>query len=101
MKLWLDDLRPKPKQFDLHATTAAEAIHLLETGQVTEISLDYDLGSGGTGGAVADWIVQAASAGRIPPLRWDVHSSSQYCCEQMRQQLLVADAHWQSARSAE
>ena len=46
MKLWLDDIRP-PWKYGcvgwIWVETAAEAIALLETGQVTEASLDHDL----------------------------------------------------------
>ena len=46
MKLWLDDLRPPWKYGFVGwdwAKTADEAIALLETGKVTEASLDHDL----------------------------------------------------------
>ena len=42
MKLWLDDLRPHPKEFT-RAYSAGEAIRILQTGEVTFASLDYDI----------------------------------------------------------
>ena len=44
MRLWLDDLRPAPEGWRW-AKTVEEAISLLEGGEVTECSLDHDLGS--------------------------------------------------------
>lgn len=51
MKVWLDDIRKMPARFDRHVKTAQEAIELLETGLVTFISFDHDLGpvEAGTG----------------------------------------------------
>lgn len=43
MKLYLDDLRPVPAGWTL-AKTAPEAIRLLESRLVTDLSLDHDLG---------------------------------------------------------
>lgn len=77
MKLFLDDTRnPKWEYFDdwLWVKTYTEAVKLLETGEVTEISLDHDLGDswmfgseadGKTGYDVACWIEQAVLDGRI------------------------------------
>ncbi len=45
MKLWLDDLRAPPDGWTW-VKTAAEAEALLRTGQVTDASLDNDLGDG-------------------------------------------------------
>lgn len=43
MKLFVDDVRPCPSGWEL-ATTAEEAILLIDYENVTEISLDHDLG---------------------------------------------------------
>ena len=43
MKLWHDDVRPPPEGW-VWARTNAVAKELLETGSVTECSLDHDLG---------------------------------------------------------
>ena len=44
MKLYLDDLRDPPDASWTLIRTPAEAIALLRTGKVTEISFDHDLG---------------------------------------------------------
>lgn len=79
MRLWVDDERPMPKQFDFQAKTAKEAIKCIETGNVTEISLDHDLGSeaeNATGYFVAQFIEMAAHNGWIAPIQWSVHSAN-------------------------
>ncbi len=43
MRLWHDDIREAPEGWVV-ARTNAEAMHYLRTGEVTEISLDHDLG---------------------------------------------------------
>lgn len=43
MRVWLDDVRPAPPGWEW-VKHADEAIRLLQTGKVTEISLDHDLG---------------------------------------------------------
>lgn len=43
MKLWLDDIRPSPKGW-VWARTNEQAKEYLLTGEVTECSLDHDLG---------------------------------------------------------
>jgi hypothetical protein len=44
-RLWLDDLRLPPEGW-IWAETVEEAISLMEGGNVTEASLDHDLGEG-------------------------------------------------------
>ena len=44
-RVWLDDIRPMPAGFGVHARTAAEAVALLRQGGVSLISLDHDLDS--------------------------------------------------------
>lgn len=95
MRLWLDDLRPAPDGWT-HARTAAEAMALLAHGDVEEVSLDHDLGpeEAGPGYAVAAWIEEAAAFGRIPPLRWSVHSANPVGRERMAAALESAERWW-------
>ena len=70
MKVYLDDERPTPPGW-VPVRWPAEAIRLLETGEVTEISLDHDLGDDtrGTGYTVILWLEEAvATRGFRPPL---------------------------------
>jgi hypothetical protein len=62
IKIWLDDERPMPGNYNTHVKTALEAIELLKQGRVTAISLDHDLGEpeAGSGYDVAKWIEEQA-----------------------------------------
>jgi len=77
MKVFLDDERITPDGWT-RVYWPDEAIALLETGQVTEISLDHDLGDDqrGTGYDVVLWIEEAVMThGFIPP-KIAVHSAN-------------------------
>jgi hypothetical protein len=77
LKVFLDDERVTPKGW-VRVYWPAEAIALLETGKVSEISLDHDLGNDerGTGYDVVLWIEEAViMRGFIPPKMW-VHSAN-------------------------
>ena len=63
MRIWLDNERPVPEEFNSHAKTAGEAISLLASSLVEKISLDHGLGEAedaGTGYDVALYIEQVA-----------------------------------------
>lgn len=97
LKLWLDDIRPMPLRFDVHVKTAQDAIDILKTGNVEEVSLDHDLGddSGvGSGYDVAAWIEEAAYYGAIPSLKWNVHSANSVGIKNMETALTNADKFW-------
>jgi hypothetical protein len=77
MKVFLDDERETPAGW-IRVFWPEEAISLLKTGKVTEISLDHDLGDDnhGTGYDVVTWIEQAVIVeGFIPP-KIVVHSAN-------------------------
>lgn len=57
MKIWLDDIRTKPSDYDYWARTSSEVISLLQhEDSVTEIDLDYDLADGDCGAKVLEFI---------------------------------------------
>lgn len=69
MKVYLDDERPCPPGWRL-ARWPAEVIELLQTQEVTDLSLDHDLGDDarGTGYDVIVWLEEAvATRGFVPP----------------------------------
>ena len=77
MKVYLDDERATPVVWT-RVHWPNEAIELLKTGQVTEISLDHDLGDDdrGTEYEVVLWIEeQVALRGFVPP-KMSVHSAN-------------------------
>lgn len=84
MKLYLDDKRPIPSGWQ-GCSTAWECIWFLEHEEVTELSLDHDLGDGpsyaerpGTGYDVAKWLLEQAFNGnfKVIPQIIDCHSSN-------------------------
>jgi hypothetical protein len=77
MKVFLDDERETPAGWT-RVFWPEEAIALLATGQVTEISLDHDLGddSHGTGYDVILWIEEAVYTSDFVPPEIRVHSAN-------------------------
>lgn len=77
MNLYLDDLRPVPAGW-IRVFWPNEAIALLETGAVTRISLDHDLGDDqrGTGYDVLLWIEEAVVLHGFRPPEITVHSAN-------------------------
>lgn len=61
MKVWLDDMRKEPVGYIL-AKTVEEAKNLLLNNEVTEMSLDHDLGACTTclnGQTIDEWLVNS------------------------------------------
>ena len=77
MKVFLDDERTTPEGW-VRVYWPDEAVALLQTGQVTEISLDHDLGDDarGTGYDVLLWIEEAVHLRGFVPPRMQVHSAN-------------------------
>ena len=78
IRLWLDDMRPMPADYDYHAKTAKEAIAILERGEVDHIGFDHDLGDDydGTGYTVALQIEKEAYLLKRKPPTWSIQSSN-------------------------
>ena len=86
MKIWLDDRIERDPPVDEGWTivrSPEETIALLETGEVTELSLDHDLalwddaGRERTGDDVVTWILEAVvTTGFVPPESIVVHSGN-------------------------
>ncbi len=77
MKVFLNDERNTPDGW-VRAYWPDEVIALLETGQVTELSLDHDLDDDrrGTGYDVILWIEQAVALRGFTPPIMHVHSAN-------------------------
>ena len=77
MKVYLDDVRETPPGW-VRAYWPQEVIELLKTGEVTEVSLDADLGDDdiGTGYDVILWIEEAVFIGGFQPPTIKVHSAN-------------------------
>ncbi len=85
MKVYLDDERRAPDGWT-RAYWPDEAIALLETGNVTDISLDHDLGDDerGTGYDVILWIEEAVATRAFVPPRITVHSANPSARDKMQ-----------------
>jgi hypothetical protein len=77
MRVFLDDKRHAPKGW-ARVYWPNEAIALLETGKVTEISLDHDLGNDdrGTGYDVVKWIEESVALNNFTPPIIYIHSAN-------------------------
>ena len=77
MKVYLDDERTPPPDWTL-VRWPEDVIALLKTNQVTDLSLDHDLGDDdhGTGYDVVLWIEEAVATTDFVPPRMTVHSAN-------------------------
>lgn len=77
MKVFLDDERVTPEGWT-RAYWPDEVIALLETGEVTHLSLDHDLGDDlrGTGYDVVLWVEEAVATSGFQPPTIAVHSAN-------------------------
>ena len=76
MKVYLDDVRPEPAGW-ARAYSYEECIELLETGDVTHLDLDWNLGQGSerTGLSVLVWLESRVRKGRISLPEIGVHTA--------------------------
>ena len=84
MKVYLDDERSTPDGW-VRVYWPDEAIELLKTGKVQEISLDHDLGNDerGTGYDVVLWVEEAVMTKGFFPPKMSVHSANSSAREKM------------------
>lgn len=77
MKVFLDDERATPQGW-VRAFWPEEVIELLKTGQVTELSLDHDLGDDehGTGYTALLWLEEEVAERGMAPPKIHVHSAN-------------------------
>lgn len=78
MRLYVDDIRTPPEGWQI-ARNYDEAIYYINTGKVTEVSLDHDLGNEGfgwTGNDVLLWIEREVYFDHIPKPVIHVHTSN-------------------------
>jgi hypothetical protein len=77
LKVYLDDERAAPAGW-VQTRWPSETIALLEGGEVTDLSLDHDLGDDqrGTGYDVILWIEEAVATRGFAPPRITVHSAN-------------------------
>lgn len=86
MRIYLDDERKTPTGWE-RMYTAWDVIKALRTGQVTEISLDHDLGDDekyGTGYDVLCWIEEQVFVNKITPPKINIHSANTSAVSKMK-----------------
>lgn len=83
-RVFLDDERTTPAGW-IRVYWPSEAIALLKTGAVEELSLDHDLGDDerGTGYDVVLWIEEAVALHQFNPPKITVHSANSSAREKM------------------
>lgn len=110
MKLWLDDIREPSSDWNpsvqdpsewTWVKTAKDAISHVLTGTVEEISFDHDLGASkaGTGQDVARKIEELAEAGKIPPIKWYVHSYNPVGKANITASMKSAERFWSASEA--
>lgn len=103
MRIYLDDVRDplpfdpktgKPLHWDLIARDASEILPLIQSGKVTFISFDHDLGEGLSGYDVAREIETQAAHGTIGPIEYEVHSANPVGAKNIRAAMESAWRFW-------
>ena len=94
MRVYLDDERATPDGW-IRVFWPCEAITLLETGKVEELSLDHDLGDDerGTGYDVVLWVEEAVVLRGFKPPKIYVHSANASAREKMLSGIQSIEQH--------
>lgn len=100
MRIFLDDERNPTGLGWKIIRTAEEAIKLIKTGKVTEISFDHDLGQGKSGYDVARFIEEGAFNGNIKRIIWTVHSFNPVGSKNIIRAMKSADRFWDREKIA-
>ena len=98
MKLWLDDAREMPDDYDVHVETVDDAVTFLEEFEVTHVGFDHDLGQDLTGYDLAKWIEFMATEG-LPRLTWSIQSANPVGRKNIEMAMKMADRYWRAVES--
>lgn len=99
MKLWLDDVREMPKDYDFHVETVEDAIMVLEEFETTHVGFDHDLGENEkTGYDLACWIEEQATHG-LPRLTWSIQSDNPAGANRIEAAMKSATRYWRAVES--
>lgn len=95
MKLWLDDKREMPKDYDFKTYDVEQAKELILTGSITHVAFDHDLGyNKATGYDLAVWIEELAFHGKIKPMTYSIQSDNSVGRIRIRQAMDNAIKYW-------
>lgn len=94
MKVFLDDVRVTPDGW-VRTFWPEEVIALLKTGEVTELSLDHDLGDDehGTGYTVLLWLEEQVAVHGMTPPAIRVHSANSAARLKMQAAIAAINRH--------
>lgn len=95
--LWVDDERPMPSGYNIHAKNYDEAIKALETLEFDCVSLDHDLGDNSKSGyEVAKYIEERARLGTLKFMYCFCHSQNPVGKKNIKIALQKAEEYWDS-----
>ena len=95
-KIWLDDIRPIPEEYDYWCKTVDEAKAVFNSEKIDFISFDNDLGEGiPEGRDLANWIEERAYNKTLPKLDWQVHSANPEGASAISKAMLSAERFWE------
>lgn len=97
-RVWLDDYRRMPDDYDVHMYSASDAIDFLKHFRVSHISFDHDLGRLSTGYDVAKYIEAMAWAGKLKPLTYDIHSANPVGAKNIEYAMAQAIKAWETKK---
>jgi DNA topoisomerase IB len=98
IKVWLDDERPAPSGW-VHVFWPEQAIKLLKTKRVSEISLDHDLGDDnhGTGYTVLQWLEKEVVMKDFAPPVIRIHTANPSARQKMELAVSSIERHTKKA----
>jgi hypothetical protein len=100
VKLFIDDVRPLPSNFDILVKDVWVAKDLILGCDVHHISFDHDLGSNTeTGYVLAKWIEEQAYYGEIQRITYEIHSANTVGYANIMNAMIKADEYWADHRS--
>lgn len=105
MKIWLDDIRTMPDDFDIWFKRGEDLVEYIRSKKpISFISFDHDLSfkhyfglnpfNKMTGYDVARMIEELAYYGTIPKFEWMVHSANPVGAKRIKMTMENADKYW-------
>lgn len=94
IRLWLDDFRQMPDNFDVWVKNPSHAMSIIKTNEVSFISFDHDLGYNQTGYDVAKYIEMGAYMNILNPIGWEIHSANPVGKKNIEMAMMAAERFW-------
>lgn len=94
IRLWLDDIRQIPDDFDVWVKNPRQAISIITSKKVEFISFDHDLGHNLTGYDVAKVIELGANMDILDPIGWEIHSANPVGRKNIEMAMISAERFW-------